>query len=505
MILSTLCHKAGLECPAQAEQIKVSGICTDSAKLCQGQLFVCLKGTRTDGHAFLAQAAAHGACAAVIAQEFDGDIPDGLFAVRVPDTRVAVAYLFDAWYGHPSRKMQFIGVTGTNGKTSVSWLLYGLLRHAQIPCGLIGTVRCEGPAGGFQKDISGCANMTTPAPEQLYPMLAAMAEQGTQIVVMEVTSHALAMERCAPIRFALGIFTNVTRDHLDFHGSMEAYFAAKKKLLLQCDKALINLDDALLATLRQNSPCPLYTCSARTAKADFYPEDTEASFTGVRFKLVSANACVRVSCPGGGQFAVINATEAAAAALLMGVKAQKIRDGMALVPPVPGRMERVELRADVKFSVYIDYAHTPDALESLLRSVQRLKLRSQRIVLVFGCGGDRDKGKRAQMGQIASRMADYFIITADNSRTEPVTDIIADIVKGVDRRAHYRVIQDRRSAIRHVIAHARAQDVILLTGKGHEDYEIIQNTRLAFDEKAIVREAVAQYWKNACEDTEQGE
>ena len=180
-------------------------------------------------------------------------------------------------------------------------------------------------------------------------------------------------------------------------------------------------------------------------------------------------------------------------------------DGMALVPPIPGRMERVELRADVKFSVYIDYAHTPDALESLLRSVQRLKLRSQRIVLVFGCGGDRDKGKRAQMGQIASRMADYFIITSDNSRTEPVTDIITDIVKGVDRRAHYRVIQDRRSAIRHVIAHARAQDVILLTGKGHEDYEIIQNTRLAFDEKAIVREAVAQYWKNACEDTEQGE
>ena len=234
MILSTLCHKAGLECPAQAEQIKVSGICTDSGKLCQGQLFVCLKGTRTDGHAFLAQAAARGACAAVIAQEFDGDIPDGLFAVRVQDTRVAVAYLFDAWYGHPSRKMQFIGVTGTNGKTSVAWLLYGLLRHAQIPCGLIGTVRCEGPAGEFQKDISGCANMTTPAPEQLYPMLAAMAEQGTQIVVMEVTSHALAMERCAPIRFALGIFTNVTRDHLDFHGSMEAYFAAKKKLLLQC-------------------------------------------------------------------------------------------------------------------------------------------------------------------------------------------------------------------------------------------------------------------------------
>ncbi|MBQ7379823.1 MAG: UDP-N-acetylmuramoyl-L-alanyl-D-glutamate--2,6-diaminopimelate ligase [Clostridia bacterium] len=505
MILSTLCEKAGLTYPAGAGQILVSGICTDSTKLCKGELFVCLKGTQTDSHAYLADVAEQGACAAVIAQDFAGEIPKGLFTLRVSDTRVAVAYLLDAWYGNPSRKMKFVGVTGTNGKTSVSWLLYELLRYAQIPCALIGTVKCEGPLGEFPKDVSGCANMTTPAPEQLYPMLAKMAEQGTQIVVMEVTSHALAMERCAPIHFDLGIFTNFTRDHLDFHGSMESYFAAKKKLLLQCEKALINIDDAQLATLRTSSPCPLYTCSARTAQADFYPEEVSMSFSGVRYKLVSANARVRLTCSLLGQFAVINSIQASAAMLLLGIKAQKIRDGMALVPPIPGRMERVELRADVKFSVYIDYAHTPDALESLLRAVQRVKLRSQRIVLVFGCGGDRDKGKRAQMGQIASRMADYFVITADNSRTEPVANIIADIVRGVDRRAHYRVIQDRYSAIRHVIAHARANDVILLVGKGHEDYEIVQNTRKAFDEKAIVRQAVAEYWKSACEDIKEGE
>ena len=505
MILSTLCDMAGLAWPPGAQCAEISGICTNSAKLTKGQLFVCLKGTKTDGHRYLQDAAGSGACAAVIAGDYTGEIPEGLFTIRAEDTRKAAAYLLDAWYGKPSQKMKFVGVTGTNGKTSVSWMLYELLRHAQIPCGLIGTVKCEGPEGEFPKDESGLANMTTPDPEVLYPMLASMAEQGVQIVVMEVTSHALAMQRCAPIHFDLGIFTNVTRDHLDFHGSMEAYFAAKKSLLLQCDRALINTDDALLTTLRTDSPCKIHTCSARSTQAEFYPEQISMSFSGVQYKLVSANARVRISCPMSGQFAVINSLQASAAALLLGVKAQKIKDGIALSLPVPGRMERVNLGAGVNFSVLIDYAHTPDALESLLRAVHRLKLRSQRIVLVFGCGGDRDKGKRAQMGQIASRMADYCIITADNSRTEPTVEIITDILRGVDRRAHYRVIQDRRNAIRHAIAHARANDVILLAGKGHETYEIKKNTREAFDERAIVRQAVAEYWTCASNDTGQGE
>jgi UDP-N-acetylmuramoyl-L-alanyl-D-glutamate--2,6-diaminopimelate ligase len=336
-------------------------------------------------------------------------------------------------------------------------------------------------------------------------MLAKLAEAGTQTVVMEVTSHALAMQRCAPIHFDLGIFTNVTRDHLDYHGSMENYFAAKKSLLLQCDCALINADDAMLASLRTSSPCKLYTCSTHSPSADFYAEQIRVSFSGIAYKLISANACLRAGCSMTGQFAVVNSLQAAAAALLLGVKAQKIKDGMQLMSPVPGRMERLNLCVEPGFSVWIDYAHTPDALENLLRAMQRLKLRSQRIVLVFGCGGDRDRGKRALMGQIASRMADYCVITSDNCRTEPPADIIADILKGVDRRAHYRVIQDRRSAIRHVIAHARQGDLILLAGKGHETYEINQNARLAFDERAIVQEAMAQYWKDVDTDREQGE
>ena len=214
------------------------------------------------------------------------------------------------------------------------------------------------------------------------------------------------------------------------------------------------------------------------------------SFSGVSYNLVSPNARVRIGCPIGGLFGVINSVEAVAAAMLLGVKAHKIKDVMPLVQPIPGRMERVALPADMDCSVFIDYAHTPDALENLLKAVQRMKMRAQRVVLVFGCGGDRDRGKRAQMGQIASRYADYTVITADNSRGEQTSDIIADIIKGVDRRAHYRVIRDRREAIRHVIAHARRGDVILLAGKGHEDYQEIKGVKYPFDERDVIKEVL---------------
>ena len=503
MILSDLCSAAGLSYPPGAANVSVSGICTDAGRLAKGELFVCLRGTRGDGHDHLPRAMERGACAALIDRAYAGEIPEGLLTICADDTRTAVAYLLDAWYGKPSQKLQFVGVTGTNGKTSVAWLLYGLLKHAQIPCALIGTVRCEGPLGEMPADSGSCANMTTPAPEQLYPMLAAFAEQGAKIVVMEVTSHALAQRRCAPLRFALGIYTNVTQDHLDYHGSMDDYFAAKKQLLLQCERVLLNLDDERVAGLRAQSSCAAMTCSIRDKRADFYAEEAEVRADSVKFKLVSANARLRVACPMGGQFAVINAVQACAAALLLGVRVQSIRDGMPLLAPVPGRMERVPLGGGVPFSVIIDYAHTPDALESLLASVRRIKTRAQRVVLIFGCGGDRDKGKRAQMGQIASRMADYFVITADNSRTEPTDAIIADILRGVDRRAHYRVLRDRRSAIRHAVEHAREGDVILLAGKGHEKYEIDAKGKHPFDERAIVQEAVREYWH--AKQQEQGE
>lgn len=492
MYFSALCTRAGLSCPANMQKIKVSGICTDSANLTPGALFVCLRGTRTDGHLFLEQAKARGACAAVIEQDFSGQIPPGLPVLAVPDTRAAASYLYDAFCGNPAKGMVLIGVTGTNGKTSVCWMLYELLTKCGLPCGLIGTVACKSPGGEIARDVSGNANMTTPEPAVLYPMLKKMAKEGARYVIMEVTSHALVQKRCEPLHFDLGIFTNVTRDHLDYHGSMEEYFAAKKRLIGMCERVLLNLDDPRLASLAGNLPCKTHTCSARLATAEFCARDASLTVQGVQYQLASANAHVRLSCPMSGQFAVINSLQAAAAAMLLGVDARKIKEYLPQILPVPGRMERVPLPDAAGMTVLIDYAHTPDALENLLRAVHKQRLRSQRIVLVFGCGGDRDKGKRAAMGQIATRMADYVIITADNSRSEPTADIIGDILRGVDRRAHYRVIQDRKSAIRHAIEHARRGDVILLAGKGHENYEINSQGRQPFDEKAIVQEAVAQ-------------
>ena len=505
MNFSELCTRAGLTCPDGMQDILPSGICTDTAGLEKGQLFVCLRGTRTDGHLYLARAKERGACAAIIEQSFSGEIPEGLPTVTVDDTRDAVARLYDAWHGNPSKQLRLVGVTGTNGKTSVSWILYELLSRCGIPCGLIGTVKCASPQGEIARDVSGNANMTTPDPEALYPMLARMADEGAELVIMEVTSHALVQKRCAPLHFDLGIFTNVTRDHLDFHGSMEAYFAAKQTLIGMCDRVLLNIDDPRLRGLVGHTACAAYTCSAGSAGADFYAKDVGMSLGGVRYRLVSTNAHARISCPMSGQFAVINSLQAAAAALILGIDARKIKEYMPQILPVPGRMERVPLGEAAGFTVLIDYAHTPDALENLLRAVHRLRLRSQRIVLVFGCGGDRDKGKRAAMGQIASRMADFVIITADNSRTESTDDIIADILRGVDRRAHYRVIRDRKSAIRHAIEHARQHDVILLAGKGHENYEINQNGRQPFDERAIVQEAMEQLRPPRGEKREQGE
>ncbi len=502
MILLDLCSAAGLSCPAGAEQIAVSGICTSSCEVTAGQLFVALRGERADGHHYLTDAAARGACAAVIDQNYAGELPQNLPVLRVQSTRASLAYLLDTWYGKPSEKLQFVGITGTNGKTSVAWLLCGLLRYAQIPCALIGTVRCQGPGGDI---LEGNEGMTTPKPERLYPMLAEFCKQGAKIVVMEVSSHALAQERCAPIRFSLGIFTNITRDHLDFHGSMQAYEDAKKMLLLQSERVLLNLDDERVAALRTQAPCPVLTCSVQHKGADFCAEEGKVTTSGVQYKLISASACLRIACRMGGQFMMSNSLQAAAAALLLGAKAQVVRDGMPLLPPVPGRMERVASETGVPFTVIIDYAHTPDALESLLTSVRKCKTRAQRIVLVFGCGGDRDKGKRAPMGRIASRLADYVIITEDNSRTEDVADIISDIVRGVDKRAHYRVMRNRESAIRHVIEHARVGDVILLAGKGHEQYEILQNGTIPFDERAIVRRAIRDFWADDSGEQEQGE
>lgn len=519
-LLSCLLAEAGIPTPPAAEGITVSGISTDSRTLSAGELFVALTGLHTDARRYMSEALQKGA-AALLCEEggalpSTGEIP----LITVPSARRAMACLYDAWYGHPARRLRLVGVTGTNGKTSVSTMLYSILRAAGIPCGLIGTVGCYEPGGDGPIDRSGdglFSGMTTPDPIQLYPLLARMASAAPSssqpvTVVMEVTSHALLLEKVAPLTFDLAVFTNLSSEHLDLHGTMEDYYAAKRELFAISREAVINADDRYGRRLL-SEPLPIHhyhICHADVTSAALsdrmcpageggctrlYAEQVKLlGESGVSFKLTSPDARIRLRCPTPGQFTVMNGLEAAAAALALDVSPAVVRDALAAFGGVPGRMEAVSLPpTDIPFSVFIDFAHTPDAMETLLSTVHGFRRRGQRIVLVFGCGGDRDPTKRKTMARIASRMTDFLVVTSDNSRSEDPDAIIADILKGVDKESEFAVIPDRAEAIRYVIRHARAGDIILLAGKGHENYEIDKEGKHPFCERDIAQRAAAEF------------
>ncbi len=519
--LSRLLTEAHIPVPEGAEAVTVSGLATDSRKVRPGDLFIAISGLRTDARRHIPEAKAKGA-AAILCESPDGEAPDGKnLMVTVPNARVAMACLYDAWYGHPSRDLRLVGVTGTNGKTSVSTMLYRILRGAGIPCGLIGTVGCftsqnDTPIGGVEGQLY--SGMTTPDPDELYPLLARMAAEMPSraeqkpIVVMEVTSHALLLGKVAPLTFDLSVFTNLSPEHMDLHGTMEDYFEAKLRLFEVTREAVVNADDRwgrrLLAEpmpihhyhichaegLQNLSPDRMCPAGEGTCTR-FYAEQVKyLGEDGVSFKLSSPDVRLRLRCPVPGQFTVMNAMEAAVAALALDVSPAVVRDTLSAFGGVPGRMERVALPdTDIPFSVFIDFAHTPDALENLLASVHGFRRRGQRIVLVFGCGGDRDRSKRKVMARIASRMTDSLVITSDNSRTEDPDTIITDILAGVDKESEFAVVPNRAEAIRYAIRHARAGDIILLAGKGHENYEIDRTGKHPFCEKDIAVEAAKKF------------
>ena len=522
MPLHKLLTEAGIPVPTGLPAVTVSGIAVDSRAVRPGDLFIAICGLHTDARRFIAQAAAQGAVA-VICEDTESTVADdqGLPVVTVANARVAMACLYDAWYGHPARRLRLVGVTGTNGKTTVSTMLCHILKAARIPCGLIGTVGCympgqREPLGG--EDGRPFSGMTTPDPAELYALLARMAagipegSRAKPVVVMEVTSHALLLGKVAPLTFELSLFTNLSPEHMDLHGTMEDYYEAKKRLFEVSREAVVNADDRwgrrLLAEplparhfhichadgLRNLPPDRMCPAGEGTCTRFYAEQVKNLGEEGVSFKLASPDVRLRLSCPVPGQFTVMNAMEAAVAALALGVSPAVIRDTLASFGGVPGRMERVALpETDIPFTVFIDFAHTPDALENLLRSVHGFRRRGQRIVLVFGCGGDRDRSKRKVMARIASRMADSLVITSDNSRSEEPGDIIADILAGVDKESEFAVVQNRAEAIRYAIRHAREGDIILLAGKGHETYEIDREGKHPFCEKDIAVEAAKKF------------
>ena len=476
MRLFELLTLAGYTYPSAFLNVEVLGISSDSRTLRQGEIFVAVRGLHSDGNDFCDVAKHKGAVLIVSEQEVEGGL-------RVPNARAALARLWSAWYRHPGKEMTLIGVTGTNGKTSTSTMLFDLLCRCQYRCGLIGTVECR--LGESALKLVGqdpLANMTTPEPQELYAMLAAMRDGGATHVVMEVSSHALVLERTAPLRFKRAIFTNLTPEHLDFHGDMAAYYQAKRRLFAQADGAVVSCLGAYGKRLADELEMPLWRLDESILQ-----DVALCGREGVRFTLCGE----KVFLPVPGSFSVENGALALLTAVTLGVDPATARCALADFSGVRGRMERIGDGRSAP-TILIDYAHTPDALEKLLRTVRGCSDPGDRITVLFGCGGDRDPSKRREMGRIASALADHVILTSDNCRSERAEDILRDILRGVDKEKSYKVIPDRAEAIRYAVQTARVGEVLILAGKGHEDYEIRGDQRLYFSEKEIALAALKE-------------
>ena len=457
-----------------AMDMEITGVSYDSRKTQPGDLFVAIRGFESDGHKFIPAAMARGA-AAVLCEEAPSD---GTPYVRVADCRKGLAYVSREFFGDPAKEMTLVGITGTSGKTTSSYLIKHMLEmKLDAKVGLIGT---NGNMIGSECLHS---DHTTPESYELHKLFRRMADEGCTHVVMEVSSHALALERVAGIEYDVGVYTNLSQDHLDLHGTMEEYAAAKRLLFCQCKLGCLNADDKWTDFMLNGATCKAMTFSAESDSADLTAKDIRLSATGVRFAAVYKNelALTRLAIPG--NFSVHNALGAIAVGLSLGISLADCCDAMASAKGVKGRVEVVPTDGD--YSIIIDYSHKPGALETVLQTLRPVV--KGRLVCLFGCGGDRDKVKRPIMGAIAADNSDFVIVTSDNPRTEEPEEIIREIVAGMkNKRTPKKVICDREEAIHWAIDNARPGDVILLAGKGHEDYQVVGHEKRHMDEREIV-------------------
>ena len=496
MRLYELFDGAGIPLPENVENIEISNITTDSREVCKGSMFICLCGARDDGHRYIDDAVKAGASVIVAEQVRDACVGGAAAYIMLDNTRRVAALLYNSWYGGPASKLKIIGVTGTNGKTSVTTMLYEIFSAAGARCGLIGTVRCLSADRRVLSPINllSSVNMTTPAPKELYGILSEMVNDRVEYVFLEVSSHALALERTAAISFDGAVFTNLTQDHLDFHGSMEEYYEAKKKLFADCKKGFINIDGEYGKRLCNECGGRVFTVSANAG--DFYARNVKSyGLGGSGYTLVTPMESIEIAIPLLGNFQIENSMMAAAVALGYGISSETVVNTLATTKGVAGRMEKISV-SGCDTTVIIDYAHTPDALERLLLSVKAIRRGNEHITLVFGCGGERDREKRREMARIASKLADLVIVTSDNCRGEPAEQIFSDILKGIDKERPYALIKDRATAIESAIISARSEEIVILAGKGHEKYEIDANGAHPFDEKRIARSALKKRRSN---------
>lgn len=493
MKLQDICRKADINCPAHLENIEIAGITSDSKNVAKDYIFVCLLGTKTDGHHHIDNAIVNGASVVVVERkEYLSEN-----AILVENTRVALSHLMNAFCGEPTKELRFIGITGTNGKTSTSVMIKNILDKNNTPCEVIGTLNCS----SFSPNTdSSKTNFTTPDPEELYPMLRRISDAGIKTVVMETSSHALALDKLDPINFEIGIFTNLTEDHLDFHHTMEDYFKSKLRLFNKCRVGIINIDDEYGKKIIQLAPCKIKTCSM-SGSADYLAENIKIlGESGTEYTLKTKDDEISLACTVPGIFSVMNSMQASACALELEIDKNIVKRSVKSFNGVKGRLEKLEFLRGWGFAVFIDYAHTPDALSKLIATANSFKREGERVVLLFGCGGDREKEKRKIMGKIATESADFVIITSDNPRSENPNAIINDILCGVGEAKNYVVIPDRKNAIEYAVAMSREGDIILLAGKGHENYEINASGKHPFDEREVVRRAFDKYYGRRKED-----
>jgi UDP-N-acetylmuramoyl-L-alanyl-D-glutamate--2,6-diaminopimelate ligase len=455
---------------------EITGLTADSRRVEPGMLYCAVRGAAQDGHAFVGAARARGATAALVEQEQPVDLPQ----ILVRDGRRAAAAAAQAWYGRPATQLDLIGVTGTSGKTTTVVLARHVLAALE-PMGSVGTLGAVDPSGARVPSEAG--NLTTPGPIDLQATLAALVARGARGAAMEVSSHSLDQGRVDGLVFRAAIFTNLTREHLDYHATLEDYFKAKAKLanyLAPTGLELVNADDPAWQRLPRRHRRVSF--GERDGGGDVTARNVVVDDAGARFELVTPTGRAAARLPLLGRFNVANALGVAACAWGMGVPVETIVERLASAPQVPGRMERI---ADRPCAILRDYSHKPDALERALESLRPLT--TGRLILVFGAGGDRDRGKRGPMGEIAVRLADVAIVTSDNPRTEDPERILDEVESGMRAKPHYRRT-DRRDAIALALELARPSDMIVLAGKGHETYQVVGTEKQPFDERAIVRE-----------------
>lgn len=479
-LLSDLLYKAGIEEVSGDTSISIEKVCFDSRKVEAGTLFVAIRGTATNGHQFISEVIAKGA-AAIVCEELPMERFQAVTYIQVKDSSLALAIIAANFYDQPSEKIKLIGVTGTNGKTTIVSLLHALYRQLGYKVGLLSTVVNR------INDLEFPATHTTPDPLQLNALLAKMVDSECTHCFMEVSSHAVVQHRVTGLHFDGGVFTNITRDHLDYHKTFEEYIKAKQGFFDKLPStafALVNADDRNGKIMVQNSKASVKTYSLQGV-ADFKAKILESSFTGLMLNIDGSDLMCRLS----GKFNAYNILSVYGVAVLLGEEKLSVLTAISTLKAPEGRFQRVESANGV--IGIVDYAHTPDALQNVLTTIQEIRMGNEQIITVVGCGGDRDKGKRPQMAAIACDQSDRVILTSDNPRNEDPDQIIAEMKAGIPIHQQRKVlsVSDRREAVRTACALAKKGDIILLAGKGHEKYQDIKGVKYPFDDLQVLEES----------------